>query len=66
MDRGEDVEPNPVNGKVYAALTNNSNRGSTANPVNEANPLGRLDGAVRHSMGRSPRRPATATATCWS
>lgn len=36
MDRPEDVEPNPVNRKIYAALTNNSKR--SPSEIDEANP----------------------------
>ena len=48
MDRPEDIEVNPVNGRIYCALTNNSSRDTQAE-TDEANPL--WQSRTRPSLG---------------
>jgi secreted PhoX family phosphatase len=50
MDRPEDIEPNPISGKVYAVMTNNDRR--KIDRVDKANP--RFDNKAGHIIEMSP------------
>ncbi|MFE0487665.1 PhoX family protein [Streptomyces griseoaurantiacus] len=66
MDRPEDIEPSPRTGKVYVALTNNTNRGRSGYAAaDEANPRNaNKHGHVLELTERGGR--AEATAFGWS
>jgi hypothetical protein len=65
MDRPEDIETNPINGKVYAAMTNNTQRGTAGRPgANKANP--RANNRHGHIIEiTEEKNDATATSFKW-
>lgn len=65
MDRPEDIETNPVNGKVYAVFTNNTRRGTGTNPgTDAANP--RANNRHGHIIEiTEAKNDATATTFKW-
>ncbi|MFL4905705.1 PhoX family protein [Streptomyces sp. MMS24-I2-30] len=66
MDRPEDIEPSPQSGKVYVALTNNTNRGKAGYAApDEANPrTNNKHGHILELTEKSNR--ADATSFAWS
>ncbi len=66
MDRPEDVQPNLVNGKVYVACTNNTDRGKVGKEgATEPNP--RVSNKDGHIVEITPRRDDhTAGAFTWN
>ncbi|MFB7495060.1 PhoX family phosphatase [Streptomyces sp. NPDC056161] len=66
MDRPEDIEPSPQSGKVYVALTNNTNRGKAGYAApDEANP--RTNNKHGHILELTEKNNrADATSFAWS
>ena len=66
MDRPEDVEPSPVSGKLYMALTNNSDRGKSGKEgATEQNPrVSNRDGHIIELTEAG--NDATATKFTWN
>lgn len=66
MDRPEDIETNPINAKVYCALTNNTDRGTAgATGPDEANPRNRNKHGHVLELTEESDNPAAARFT-WS
>ncbi|MFJ6574107.1 PhoX family protein [Streptomyces sp. NPDC091292] len=66
MDRPEDIEPSPRSGKVYIALTNNTDRGKAGKaPADEANPRNLNKHGQILELTESRNRPESLT-FAWS